>query len=57
MFLGSLKADLEEWLVFSHSYACPNILPALLLKGSAHIAINTHPLNFCQTSLRLRSLP
>lgn len=57
MFLGSLKIDLGERLVFAHSYTCPNILPASLLNRSADIAINTHPLNFCQTSLHLWRLP
>ena len=32
VFPGSSKTDLEQWLMFFHSYSCPNLLPALLLK-------------------------
>lgn len=48
---------MEEGLLLSHSSACPNILPARLLQGSACVALDPLPLNSCQTSLRLCGLP
>lgn len=57
VFPGSSKTDLEEWLPFFHSYPCPHILPALLLKASAYVILGAHRLSCCQMSFLLWSLP